>query len=385
MTRMSTKRILVLAAAALVVLAAGAGIYVFKMRTVAAVLVDAAQGTVPSRVSGPGTVQARIAVTLASRITASVVAVHADVGDTVKLGAVLVELDDRDLSARSAVVGRQREALGGSVKAAEANVERARADLELARSKRRRDAELLRTGYVSQAAFDASDAGLRAAEAGLENARSLLVAREAEAKALDQESRYSDTVLSFTRIASPLDGIVVLRQAEVGTTVVAGSPVLRIVDPSTLWVATRIDESVVGRVRVGQAASIRLRTGDTVPGKVARIARQADAAARELEVDVAFDTTPANFAIDQEADVAILTGEETGVVVPVSALVRDGAGRQGVLAVVDARAEFRPVTTGASDRSRVVVREGLAAGERVVAPAAGVAPGSRVRSVAGPG
>ena len=385
MTRMSTKRILVLAAAALVVLAAGAGIYVFKMRTVAAVLVDAAQGTVPSRVSGPGTVQARIAVTLASRITASVVAVHADVGDTVKLGAVLVELDDRDLSARSAVVGRQREALGGSVKAAEANVERARADLELARSKRRRDAELLRTGYVSQAAFDASDAGLRAAEAGLENARSLLVAREAEAKALDQESRYSDTVLSFTRIASPLDGIVVLRQAEVGTTVVAGSPVLRIVDPSTLWVATRIDESVVGRVRVGQAASIRLRTGDTVPGKVARIARQADAAARELEVDVAFDTTPANFAIDQEADVAILTGEETGVVVPVSALVRDGAGRQGVLAVVDARAEFRPVTTGASDRSRVVVREGLAAGERVVAPAAGVAPGSRGRSVAGPG
>ena len=385
MTRMSTKRILVLAAAALVVLAAGAGIYVFKMRTVAAVLVDAAQGTVPSRVSGPGTVQARIAVTLASRITASVVAVHADVGDTVKLGAVLVELDDRDLSARSAVVGRQREALGGSVKAAEANVERARADLELARSKRRRDAELLRTGYVSQAAFDASDAGLRAAEAGLENARSLLVAREAEAKALDQESRYSDTVLSFTRIASPLDGIVVLRQAEVGTTVVAGSPVLRIVDPSTLWVATRIDESVVGRVRVGQAASIRLRTGDTVPGKVARIARQAGAAARELEVDVAVDTTPAKFAIDQEADVAILTGEETGVVVPVSALVRDGAGRQGVLAVVDARAEFRPVTTGASDRSRVVVREGLAAGERVVAPAAGVAPGSRVRSVAGPG
>jgi HlyD family secretion protein len=383
MTRMSTKRIVVLAAAALVILAAGTGIYVFKMRTVAAVLVDAAQGTVPSRVSGPGTVQARIAVTLASRITASVVAVHADVGDTVKLGAVLVELDDRDLSARRAVVGRQREALGGSVKAAEANVERARADLELARSKRRRDAELLRTGYVSQAAFDASDAGLRAAEAGLENARSLLVTREAEAKALDQESRYSDTVLSFTRIASPLDGIVVLRQAEVGTTVVAGSPVLRIVDPSTLWVATRIDESVVGRVRVGQAASIRLRTGDTVPGKVARIARQADAAARELEVDVAFDATPANFAIDQEADVAIVTGEETGVVVPVSALVRDRTGRQGVLAVADARAEFRPVTTGASDRSRVVVREGLAAGERVVAPAAGVAPGSRVRSVAG--
>ncbi len=382
---MARKGIAVAVVAGVAALAVGAGVYLRLWRTVDAVVVEAVQGSLPARVAGPGTVQARIAVTLASRITASVVAVHADVGDEVKRDAVLVELDDRDLSARRAVVGRQREALGGNVKAAEASVERARADLELARSKRRRDAELLRTGYVSQAAFDASDAGLRAAEAGLENARSLLAAREAEAKALDQESRYSDTVLSFTRIASPLDGIVVLRQAEVGTTVVAGSPVLRIVDPSTLWVATRIDESVVGRVRVGQPASIRLRTGDTVPGKVARIARQADAAARELEVDVAFDTVPASFAIDQEADVAIVTGEETGIVVPVSALVRDRTGRQGVLAVADARAEFRPVTTGASDRSRVVVREGLAAGERVVSPAAGVEPGSRVRSVAGTG
>ena len=121
MSGMSTRRIVVLAAVALVVLAAGAGVYVFRMRTVAAVVVDAAQGVVPTRVSGPGTVQARIAVTLASRITAGVVAVHADVGDTVKRGAVLVELDDRDLSARRAVVGRQREALGENVKAAEAN------------------------------------------------------------------------------------------------------------------------------------------------------------------------------------------------------------------------------------------------------------------------
>ncbi|CAG1009321.1 Multidrug resistance protein MdtA [Burkholderiales bacterium] len=380
---MNRKRIAVAAVTALVVLAAGAGVYLLGIRTVPAVVVEATRDSLPSHVSGPGTVQARIAVTLGSRITASVAAVHADVGDSVRHGAVLAELDDRDLAARRAVVGGQREALAGSVRAAQATVARASAELELARSKRRRDAELLSDGFVSKAAFDASDAALRAAEAGLENARALLVAREADARSLDQEARYSDTVLSYAQLVSPLDGIVVLRQAEVGTTVVAGSPVFRIVDPSTLWVATRIDESVVGQVRVGQVASIRLRTGDTVPGKVARIARQADAAAREMEVNVAFDATPASFAIDQEAEVAIVTGEESGVVVPVSALVRDRAGRQGVLAVVDSRTEFRAVTTGASDRGRVVVREGLASGERVVAPAAGIEPGTRVRPADG--
>ena len=99
-----------------------------------------------------------------------------------------------------------------------------------------------------------------------------------------------------------------------------------------------------------------------------------------MEVDVAFGAPPAHFAIDQEAAVSIVTDDERGVVVPLSALTRDRAGVPGVLVVTDARAEFREVATGASDRERVVVRRGLAAGERVVAPSAGVAAGARVRA-----
>jgi multidrug resistance efflux pump len=70
--------------------------------------------------------------------------------------------------------------------------------------------------------LDASDAALRAAAANLDNARSARAARDAEAQALAQEARYADTVLSFTRIVAPMDGVVVAREAEVGTTVVPG-------------------------------------------------------------------------------------------------------------------------------------------------------------------
>ncbi len=112
--------------------------------------------------------------------------------------------------------------------------------------------------------------------------------------------------------------------------------------------------------------------------------RQADAAARELEVDVAFDATPANFAIDQEADVAIVTGEETGSSCPYPRSCATARAGRACWPSPMPCASSASVTTGASDRSRVVVREGLAAGEQVVAPAAGVAPGSRVRCVAGP-
>ena len=90
---------------------------------------------------------------------------------------------------------------------------------------------------------------------------------------------------------------VVQRLGEVGNTVVPGTPLLKIVDPDSLWVATRVDESVIGRVKPGQSASILLRSGETLPGKVARIARQSDAATRELDVHVAFDTPPQRFAI----------------------------------------------------------------------------------------
>ena len=281
------RRTIVVAAlvSALLVLAAAAA-YLHFGRSVALPVVEAARGEVVQRVGGPGTVQARAPVSLSSRITATLRQVDADVGDFVKRGQLLALLDSRDLTERRGVVGSQQEALEHNQAAAQANVAKAQAELELARSKRERDAELLRTGFVSQAVLDASDAALRAASANLDNARAAAAAREADAHALGHEARYAETQLSFTRITAPIDGVVIARQAEVGATLVPGSALFRIVDPAALWVATSIDESVVGRVQLGQAASIRLRTGDTVSGKVARIAHQSDAATRELEVDV---------------------------------------------------------------------------------------------------
>ena len=242
---------------------------------------------------GPGTVQARVPVTVAARITATVMQISADVGDTVKRGQMLAVLDDRDLAARRGVVGSQQVALSRNVEAAKATIAKAQAEFELARSKQQRDAELLRSGFVSQAVLDASEATLRAAQANLDNARAAHSAREADVQALSQEARYSDTVLSFSRITAPMDGVIIARQAEVG----------------------------------------------------------------------------------------IVAGEVPGIVLPLTALTRDRAGRQGVLVVVDSRTAFRLVKTGISDGQVVLIGNGLAGGERVVATAAGVKAGMRVHAL----
>jgi HlyD family secretion protein len=343
-------------------------------------VVVAAEGRVAQHVTGPGTVQARIPVTLSARITAIVGAVQADVGDSVRRGQVLVLLDDRDLAARRGVVDGQRLALARQVEAAQAALAKARTELELAQARQRRDDELLGAGFVSPAALDASNAGLKAAAAGLDNAHSALKAREADTQALAHEALYADAMLSHTRLTAPMDGIVIARQVEAGATVVPGSTLLRLVDPATLWVATRVDESVVSRIEPGQRAQIRLRSGERLAGRVARIARQSDAATRELDVHVAFDVPPARFAIDQEAEVEIDVGAASGIVVPLSALTRDDQGRQGVLVIDGARARFQPVSTGVSDGAQVLVASGLAAGARLVAQAQGVRPGARVNA-----
>ena len=379
---MTRQRLGLFALVAVLLLAAGAAAFWRFGRAQEVSTAVVAQGTVAARVVGPGSVQARVPVTLSSRISATVTQVQVDVGDGVRQGQLLATLDDRDLSARRGVVSGQQDALRRNTEGARATLAKAQSDLALARSKQRRDAELLAQGFVSQAVVDASNAALGGAVAGVEAARAALAAREADARTLVQEARYSEVSLSHTRINAPMDGVVVQRLAEVGNTVVPGTPLLKIVDPKSLWVATRVDESVVARVQPGQVASIRLRSGDALPGKVARIARQSDAATRELDVHVAFDTPPQRFAIDQEAEVRINVGEDRGLVVPLTALMSDRTGRRGVLVIDDGRTRFQPVETGAADEQHVLVQKGLVAGDTVVAVATGVLAKQRVRPAA---
>lgn len=366
------------------VLAALAGAAWWRLgRAVAVPTVEIVEATLPRVVSGPGTVQARVPLTLASRITATVTTVAVDVGDWVQAGDVLVALDDRDAQARRGVVQGQRATQQRNLEAAVAALDKARADVDLAAGRAARDAALVTQGFLSQAGMDASRAALAAAEAAERGARATHAAREAELATSAQELRATEVAASYTRLTAPRDGVVVQRLAEPGSTVVPGTPLLRLVDPASVWVAARIDEAALAAVAAGQAATIRLRSGATLPGRVVRVARQSDAATREVEVHVAFDRVPADFVIDAEAEVRIRTGEQRGLRVPLTAIVRDADGRAGVLRVQDGRARFVPVRAGSDDGQGLIVEGSAAvlrAAERVVAPALGVRDGMRVRA-----
>ena len=171
--------------AALLFVGGGAAAWRFG-RTVEVIVVTATTGRIAARVVGPGSVQARVPVTLAARVSATIAQVHVDVGDVVQAGQLLVTLDDRDLTARRGVVGGQQEALLRNTEGARATLAKSQADLDLARAKLRRDAELLAQGFVSPAVVDASNAAHDGALAGVAAARAGLAAREAGARTLAQ-------------------------------------------------------------------------------------------------------------------------------------------------------------------------------------------------------
>ncbi len=89
-------------------------------------------------------------------------------------------------------------------------------------------------------------------------------------------------------------------------------------------------------------------------------------ATRELEVNVSFDSPPARFSIDQEAEVSILAGVERGPALPVEALVRRN-GVQGVMLLREGRAVFQPVRVAASDGRIAIIAEGLDQGAELAA------------------
>ncbi|NCS64911.1 MAG: hypothetical protein COS39_09025 [Hydrogenophilales bacterium CG03_land_8_20_14_0_80_62_28] len=353
MSKMKISRKFVLIALVVVLaLAAAVGWWLKGGQTVA--VVKARVGTLDELVRGPGRVQARVPVTLSARVTAVVVAIEADIGDRVRKDQVLVRLDDRDLMAR--------------VASATASLARARADLALAESNQRRDREVFEKGYISAVAMDTT--------------AMLRQAKVAEVAAVVQELKLAEAQASYANLRAPMAGIVVARLAEPGDTAAPGAPILRLVDPATLQTVARIDETEAGRVQPGMPAVIRLRTGGEVAGKVARIGLEADAAAREFEVEIAFDEPPARFAIDQEAKVAIRVGTVRGLLIPASAVIRQD-GQPGVLVARDGRARFQPVETGFSSNGMVMVIKGLSASDAIVRAAQTIKPGARVRAEKG--
>lgn len=333
---------------------------------------------IQGKVHGPGTVQCKIPVTVSAKITGILEKLYADQGDRVAKGQLLAELDAVELRARELAAHAARNRAQRDLARTRADAAKAQANLALARSNYQRDLEVFKPGYISQAAFDTTKAQLQVAASEVAAAQAAVTAQEAAAKQAASETQAAAALHGYTRIIAPMEGLITVRKAEIGSTIAPGSPIFQMVDLGQIWVAAWIDETQVAQLREGQGAFITLRSGRTFQGQVVRINKEADTVTRELEVDVKFAELPQPLVIGEEAEAAIDTGRQAALAVPRLAVVTRNRG-QGVLVADQGLIRFREIATGLYDEEMVAVLEGLKAGELVVLNPAGLEPGQALR------
>ena len=333
---------------------------------------------IQGKVHGPGTVQSKVPVAVSPRITGILEKLHADQGDRVQKGQLLAELDALELRAREAATQAAKNRAQRDLARAQADLAKAHANLGLARSNYQRDLEVFKPGYISQAAFDTTKAQLKVAESEVSAYQATITALQAGVKQAESETHAAAALHNYTRILAPMDGLITVRKAEVGNTLVPGSPIFQMVDLDQIWVAAWIDQALVAQLREGQQARISLRSGRVFQGKVARINQEGDTVTRELEVDVKFEKLPEPLVMGEEGEVDIDTGRKTAPVVPLSAIMAKN-GSKGVLVADEGILRFRKVSLGLKDGARSAVLEGLKEGDLVVVNPSGLMPGKKIR------
>ena len=168
----------------------------------------------------------------------------------------------------------------------------------------------------------------------------------------------------------PVDGVVAVRDADPGTTIVAGQAVVEVIDPKSLWINVRFDQISASGLAGGLPAHIVLRSrgGQTLKGRVLRVEPKADAVTEETLAKVTFDNKPEPLPpVGELAEVTVdLPALPAAPLIPNAAVQREG-DKVGVWQIVDGDLHFSPVKLGTSDLNGYVqVREGLKNGDQVV-------------------
>ncbi len=333
-------------------------------------LAEVGEGPLAPELFGIGTVEARRAYQIGPTVSGRVLRVVVDQGDRVRAGDLLAEMDPVDLAERSRAAAESLASASQAAESARAQLEEAKSRLRLAADNARRYAELEQKGFVSHEMAQARTHEANAAAAARDAAAASLAAAQRNQARAAAELDALGRQRGHLRLTAPVDGLVTRRNAEPGTTVVAGQAVVELVDEASLWLRTRIDQGRSAGLAAGLPAEIVLRSRpqERLAGRVARVDRVSDSVTEERLADIAFERLPADLSIGELAEASVRLPEVAAARFVPSAAVKSQGGQTGIWRVdARGRARFRPVTVGVTTldgRSQILA--GLEAGEAVI-------------------
>jgi HlyD family secretion protein len=312
------------------------------------------RGPVISLVTATGTINPVVSVQVGTQVSGMIKSLHADFNSVVKAGDIVAVIDPEPLRAR-------RDQAASNLDMSKANVARARTDLAQRKRELDRVKSLVAQQFVSQNDVDVAVTNFQAAEAQMNVAAAQVKQAEAALNAVELE-------LKYTVIRSPVNGIVVARNVEVGQTIAASfaTPNLFLIalDLTKMQVDTNVSESDIGGITEGKEATF---TVDAYPGyQFSGTIRQVRLAPINVQNVVTYNVV---VNVDNQ-DLRLKPGMTANVSIVV-------AQRDAVLKVPNAALRFTPPVSGQVDRTKL---GGTPTKEKGVEQAAGAGKGTIVPS-----
>jgi RND family efflux transporter MFP subunit len=274
-----------------------------------------------------GTVRAKLHAAIEAKVSGRIEKMLVAPGQTVTAGELLAQLDAREIQARldQSLVLREQYAR---------DTERLR--------------RLLTDSAVSRQEFETVESHYRVAAASVTE---------------------GETMLGYTKIVAPFDGVVTRKLADVGDLATPGRTLLEIDDPKALRLEADVPEALIKRVQLGAKLEVRLAAqDDAITGVVSEIAPIADPASRTFNVKLDLPGG-AGLQAGQFARVTVPVGETHALRVPASAVVQRGQ-MELVFVVVEDRTQLRLVKSGKHMGNEIELVSGVSPGEQVVAEGA---------------
>jgi multidrug efflux pump subunit AcrA (membrane-fusion protein) len=327
---------------------------------------------------------------VAPQMAGKVVAVGVDMGSFVRRGQMLVKLDDVDAKLRVQQMQAQVDQMKASLRQAEEKVGirpgqafdlnkipevgNAKVALELAEKNLHRSEKLIESGDVSRSQYDQQKAQRDQLREVYESALSLArqnyaAVMTARANVANAESQLNQARrnLSYAVVASPIDGFVSERTADLGEYVSTTSKVATVVRINPLRVRIDIPEQAIPAISVGQSVSITTSAwpDKNFSGRIARVSPNVTPASRTLTVEAEVENNSGALKPGQFATVRILQSRaQPAVLVPARA-VRTESGVSRVFVIKDGQARERVVQLGQTEGDLVQIKNGVAGDEQV--------------------
>ena len=298
--------------------------------------------------------------------------IDVDVGDKVEAGQVIGEMDPVDLYDKI-------RAQAAALKQSEAQRLDAQTRQSYAKTQARRYEQLFAAKSTSEENYTTKQHEYRLSEANLNAAEQQYVRVRSDYEALIAQRQN-------LKLIAPVDGIISIRKADPGTTLVAGQAAVEMIDPKTIWVNARFDQVNSKGLKTGLPARVVLRsdTNRLLEGHVTRIEPMADAITEEMSAKISFDEPLTTLPpVGELAEITVMLPEQSSTLVVPNASIKRLGGKSGVWEIKNGNLNFASVKFGAADLSGTVqVLEGLNTKSQIVVYSEqALTPKSRIRVV----